>query len=516
MRLQITQVILVICCLMGGTFVLCEEVEEMFLIADQIKTISCLSPTRVVISKPEICDVISVSETEIVLSPKSAGVTTFFFWDKLGEHAFKIRVVPEDLKEIKRRIDSFLEEMGLKKVYTKISEIEGRVLLLGEVKTCKDKELLDTTLGALKAHTIDLIKIKERALVEIDVQVLELTEEAAKKLGFTWPGSLTIGETTEPIKEGCVGHPSGRWDKLWRITPWSRSKFFLTLKALISEGKARVLSRPKLVTLSGKEAKLTVGGEVPIVVISAGVGAASVEYKEYGIVLNIKPIVEEKDKIYLAIKTEVSDIEDYIKEAYYLVYPFTKRIAETELYVEDGQTLYIGGLIAQKTKESLSKVPWLAEVPILGAFFRSRSTTRGKDLELFITLTPTIVSGREEVVEEAALRPEELPEIISPIYESIPHPLRGYVYTLKKKILYAVTYPKLAREAGFEGIVKLSLHILSDGRLQEVLVKESSGYRVLDDAACEAAKKISPSPEFPPQTDLKELWIDIPIVFRQD
>jgi len=508
-KLQI--IFFIICCLLFTASAFPEEFEEISLVVGQVKTISCLSPTKVVISKPEICDVSSVSETEIVLSPKAVGVTTFFFWDKFGEHAFKIRIVPEDLKEIKKRIDSLLGEMGFRKVYTKISEIEGKILLLGEVKTSKDKELLDAILGALKVYAIDLIKIKERALVEIDVQVLELTEEATKKLGFTWPDSLTVTETTAP--EGM------RWDKLWRISGWTRTAFSLTLNLLIEERKARVLSRPRLVTLSGKEAKLLVGGEVPVITTTVGIGATAtptVEYKEYGISLNIKPTVEEKNRIHLVLNTEVSEVGLPVSTQHALAYPLSKRSAQTELYVEDAQTLYIGGLIEQKMSGDLKKVPWLAEVPILGAFFRKKDTKIGEDVELFITLTPTIVSGKEEVIKEAVLRPEELPEIISPAYESIPFPLRGYIYAIKKRLLGSVSYPDLARKAGLEGVVKLNLHILSDGRLQEVLVKESSGYRVLDDAACEAAKRISPYPEFPPQTDLKELWIDIPIIFRQD
>jgi type II secretory pathway component GspD/PulD (secretin) len=184
---------------------------------------------------------------------------------------------------------------------------------------------------------------------------------------------------------------------------------------LIQEGKARILSRPRLSCQSGKEAKLVVGGEVPVLSGSitpgtsgsSSVGAttgATVEYKEYGVILNIKPRLEESGRIHLNLDVNVSEVGDPVSTSYALAYTMTKRTATTELFLNDGQTMALGGLIKKKSSEDLRRMPWLSDIPVLGMFFRQRTTKEGwksdtdkvNDTELFITLTPRLVGQAEK------------------------------------------------------------------------------------------------------------------------
>jgi pilus assembly protein CpaC len=384
-------------------------------------------------------------------------------------------------------------------------------------------------LGALKEKTVDLIEIKEEeAIVDIDVQVLELGKGAQKQLGLAWPTSVTLTEPAGRFKATLAGIP----DAFFRISEWTRGTFSATLSFLESEGKARVLSQPRLACQSGKEAELVVGGEKPIFTTSvAGTGATGtgVEYKEYGIKLKIKPSVTKDKRIKLALNVEVSELESTTAEylgtsgdATAKAYPLKKRSASTELFLNDGQTMAIGGLIKQKTVEDLSKFPWLADIPVLGLFFRSRSRTYGGgmsekgDSELFIILTPTIIAAKEQAEKTPVSKAggETKPPLGR--QENISAELKDYINAVQLKIMNAIYYPEEAEELGWEGTVGLVLRLASDGNLKEARILQSSGYKLLDEAALEVVQKQTPYPVFPKQIKLEELRIQVPVVYRRD
>ena len=370
--------------------------------------------------------------------------------------------------------------------------------------------------------------------MEIDVQVLELDKDATKTLGFTNPLSNTVTLT----EVGSEGLTSAGWNRVFRVADIKRSPALAwTLDALIVEGKARVLSRPRLACQSGKEAELSVGGEKPIFttqVASAGGQGTSVEYKEYGMKLKIKPTVTDDGRIKIALNIDISEIgtADTIGASgspTAKAYPLTKRTVSTELYLDDGQTLAIGGLMKQKIEEDVTKTPWLGDLPILGPLFRKKSTKSGGgagergNVELFITLTPKIVGAKSdkgfpprEEKKEAAPSAINLPAAGPDTEENVPEEMKNYAGIIQKRILNTMVYPPAAKEAGFHGTVKLSLHLSYLGQLIDVAVKKSSGYKILDDNAVASTRKLGSYPPFPASIAKKDIWVDIPIVYRLD
>lgn len=501
-------------------------IEEMKLIVGQTKVISTRLPTRVIVGNPQVADIADVTKSEITVSAKSPGTTTLIFWDVFGEQSIKIKVLAEDMQLIKDRADLLLKNLNLPEVYTQSAEDEAKVLLLGNVKTSQDRERVAAALETLKDKVVDLIVVKEEeTVVEIDVQVLELDKDATNTLGFSWPGSVTIStdQTAGTTYTGIT--PSG-WSAFFKITNWSRIPFEFKLDALIQEGKARILSRPRLACQSGKEAELLVGGEKPIMtteVTSGGGEGTSVEYKEYGIKLKIKPTVAEEERIKLSVNVEVSEVGTAetlgggTAGTTAKAYPLVKRTASTELFLNNGQTLSIGGLIKQKSEEDLRRMPWLSDIPVLGAFFRKRATTIGGgagergSTELFITITPTIV-GKEVKQAEKKITPVSR----APVSQTPTDPVLGYTQIIQKRITENLTYPATAKQAGFQGTVKLSLHLSYLGNLLGAVVKDSSGYKILDDNAVSIATSISSYPPFPPSIKQTELWVDVPIIYQLD
>jgi pilus assembly protein CpaC len=506
--------------------------EEIKLYMGEVKVLPVNGLARIVIGNPAIADVVNVSNTEMTISPKAPGTTTLVFWDLYGEQSYKLKVFAEDIQEAKRRIDNLLAQLNLPAVTTQAAEDEGKVLILGSVKTPQDREKITLALGPLKVKTVDLLNVKElETAVEIDVQVLELDKDATTTLGFTNPlsGTVTLTEV------GSQSLTSVWWTKVFNIGGGvQRSPAFAwTLDALVKEGKARILSRPRLACQSGKEAELSVGGEKPIFtteVASAGGAGTSVEYKEYGIKLKIKPTVTDDNRIKVALNVDISEVgtADTIGAAgspTAKAYPLTKRTVATELFLDDGQTLAVGGLIKQKLEEDVIKTPWAGDLPFIGALFRKKTTKVGGgtgekgNTELFITLTPKIVGENSAKVPQEGKKETTSKATISvPVdtQENVPQEMRGYAGIIQKRILDNIIYPASAKEAGFQGTVKLSIHLSYLGQLIDVVVKKSSGYKILDDNAVFSTRKLISFPPFPTSIDKKDLWIDIPVVYRLD
>jgi pilus assembly protein CpaC len=508
--------------------------EEIKLYLGQVKFIPVNDPKRIVIGNPDIADVVNVTKSEITLTPKAVGSTTFAFKDASGEQSFQVRVCPEDMTETKRRIDNLLAKLNLPEVYSKAEDEEGKILLLGRVELPQDKEKITLALGPLKDKTTDLVTVKEEeSIIEISVEVLELDKGATSTLGFTWPASMTLS-MDQVAGSTYTGTPLTRFGSLFTHEKFSRSVFEWKLDALVQEGKARILSRPRLACQSGKEAELLVGGEKPIftttVAATTGATGTEVEYKEYGIKLKIKPTLTDDNRIKVALNIEVSELEsttpEYIGSATAptaKAYPLTKRNTSTEVLLNDEQVLAIGGLIKQKSSEELRKLPWFADLPIIGFAFRQRTTTKGSgyntkgDTELFITLTPKIVMAKKEMPKSDKEEVKTKPVPASaPIVERMSDPLQEYTKSIQRRIVGDLVYPAAAKEAGFQGTVKLALHISNRGELLETEVRNSSGYKLLDDNAVATAQEIVAYPPFPPSLNLKDLWVEIPIVYQLD
>jgi pilus assembly protein CpaC len=395
---------------------------EETLYQGEFKPISVNTPTRVVIGKPEIADILAVSAKEIVVVGKGAGSTNLIWWDEKGEHHVAIKVLTEAMGYVNSRIKDLIKELNLPLISTEPSDSEGKVLLLGSVKTKDDMERIKTALGGLFAKTTNLIQIEEeKTIIELEVEVIEVDKGSTKAMGMDWLLSGGNPIFTEPA----------RWSKLadipnslFRVSEWTHDQLKMTLNLMVQEGKAKILSRPKLACQSGKEAELLVGGEKPIMTTQAGSATTgnttTVEYKEYGIKLKMAPALSADGKIKLGLNVDVSDIGEAeilgkADEPTARAYPLIKRSTSTQLYLNNGQTLAISGLIKQKTEEEMKKFPWLAEVPILGVFFRTRTTTKGEgtaklgDTELVIMVTPSIVEDRSLEKREAEKKNQNKP-----------------------------------------------------------------------------------------------------------
>ena len=521
----------------GDSYTADDNSELLKLYLGEVKVLSASTPSRIVIGNPSVADVTNVTKNSITLTPKSAGTTTLVFWDNFGEQSYRLKVFSEDINNAKSRVDNLLSKLNLPEVYSQAAEDEGKVLILGRVKSSQDRERVFTILGGLKNKIVDLVQVKEEeSLLDIDVQILELNKDATSTLGFSWPGSVTLTEVGSP----ALAAAGTGWGTVFKVSNIGRSvagtanPFTLKLDALVQEGKARILSRPRITCQSGKEAELLVGGEQPIfttqIAATTGSSGTSVEYKEFGIKLKIKPTLTPEKRIKLSLNVEVSDIGTVqsigstgggTTTTTAQAYPLSRRSAVTELYLDDGQTMAIGGLIKKKSEEDVRKTPFLSNIPVLGALFRQKTTKEGGgtasrgDSELFIVLTPRIAYLEQEKFPQSKTKDEVQPEEMENAQAEQPvESVTQYAGIVQERVLSSFTYPQELKESGDQGTVKLRLHIAHTGELLDVVVVEPSGYQLLDDQAVSMAKNITSYPPFPVSIEDQELWIDIPVTFQ--
>jgi pilus assembly protein CpaC len=490
------------------------DFEDTDIFLGELRAVPADSPVRVAIDNPDIADIQKVTDTEVFIIGKSLGSTNLRIWSALGNtYSIPINVFEENLEEVTKRIQRIFDNLGFADYNLEVNKKEQKIYIYGKYPP-EIVEKIETALMPFRDKLINLMSPEEKnGLVQIDIQILELTKDAQKKLGFNWMESLTFKEAPSP---GATTKTAKFGDLFNLQSSWTRDIFQTKVDLLESEGKLKVLSRPKLVCINGKEAKLLVGGEVPVVSQTTNeVGqSTSVEYKEYGIILNILPLIISDNEVKTTIETEVSDVVlESAKGAAVVngtVIPaFEKRTATTELYLKNQETIFIAGLIKNKTEEDLKKIPGLGSVPILGAFFRGRDDS-SEEQELVISITPTIVKDKKEIKK---LSPDQEVEFVD---ASVPEKLNGYVYSLKRKILKAAEYPNLAKMAGYEGIVYLKIHVLASGQLKDCIVSNSSGYGILDTAAVKTVKDLAPFMKFPHDANIEEIWLDIPIIYKLD
>lgn len=193
-----------------------------------------------------------------------------------------------------------------------------------------------------------------------------------------------------------------------------------TLTALAQKNKVKVLSRPHILTADNQEARILVGAEIPIVTSQSDSGSQTdgdsvfrqnVEYRDTGVVVNVTPQVNSAGLVNMIISQEVSNIAGSTLQIEGIVSPsFTTRETETTVVVDSGETIVIGGIIAESKTEDRSGVPFLMDLPVLGQLFRARSNSLTRT-ELIILITPYVVRDRQEarsVTEEFKARIDDV------------------------------------------------------------------------------------------------------------
>ena len=239
--------------------------------------------------------------------------------------------------------------------------------------------------------------------VSLEAKIVAISKDASQDLGVEWswqshrqPLERSWRQRWE--QESYIKDPNGSTIR-YGIGPGALGyNVYLDAKvdALVTSGKAKLLSRPNITTLQGHEAVIEIGGEVPVPeqTTANNITTNSIKYRKAGIILRYTPRVNEFGDITASVHTEVSSplYVDDIK-----AYRFQTRSADTNVRLRDGETMVIGGLIGSEEAQRLSKIPFLGDLPILGHFFRHTSKSNTES-ELLIFLKARILEDKDMIV----------------------------------------------------------------------------------------------------------------------
>jgi pilus assembly protein CpaC len=240
-------------------------------------------------------------------------------------------------------------------------------------------------------------------MIYFDVRITEFAKDDVEELGVNWSTSIngpsfafSSDQRTNPYFRGQFPSDSGTFDDLndavgntgtngyWGIATEITSR----INFLEKNGSALTLASPRLSARSGGVAELTVGGEVPVV--TSSINGPSVEYKEFGIILNISPQIYGSDRVAAKVMAEISQLDKANQVGDYPA--FKTRRTDNEVQLKIGETLVLSGLVNKDTQQTYEGVKWLQDIPVLGPFFRNKSF-KGGQTELVIFITPELMTG---------------------------------------------------------------------------------------------------------------------------
>jgi pilus assembly protein CpaC len=284
--------------------------------------------------------------------------------------------------------------------------------------TVSSQAVADRATALLQGVTKNVVNNLRAKPAPVDKQILlrvkfaELNRNQIQQFGLNLvstgaantPGSVTTGQFSPPrptnlqgVIPGSVAGTTSQFtlsDALNIFAFRPDVNLAATIRALQQQGYLQILAEPNLLTSNGKEASFLVGGEFPVPVLQGGAnaGAVTVQFREFGIRLTFNPQLTENGTLKMYVKPEVStiDLANSITMSGFTIPALATRRVESNIELGPGQSFVIGGLIDDRTTDNLSRIPGLANIPLLGALFRSRSENRSKT-ELIVVVTPEIV-----------------------------------------------------------------------------------------------------------------------------
>jgi pilus assembly protein CpaC len=386
---------------------------------------------RIAVGNGALLTAAALDGKEVILFANGVGTSSLFVWNEDGRYQrLKVSIVPGDTSRYAREIAAFL-----------LTIPKARASIIGDKVIVEGDDLSDSDLGRidlLAARYPQIVNFTNRLgfeqMVMIDVKVVEFPVTVLRELGLKWgsAGGAAIGGIWAPLTRGSGGpyqvnivtgqgnappisNPDGSGNGL--VLPGGlniRSAINLglnaTLNALAQEGKTTILAEPQLSARNGSKANFLAGGEFPYTVST--INGPTVQFKPYGVKLDILPRADRNGTIRATIDTEFSQIDTSVTSP--AGPALLSRKTSTEFNVRSGETIVLSGLVQRESSTSVDKVPYLGELPVLGALFRSKRF-QDKETELVIFVTPTLVDSRTPgIVDRVQQANERLDQQLGP------------------------------------------------------------------------------------------------------
>jgi pilus assembly protein CpaC len=374
--------------------------QRLQLYVGETRTLSA-DPVRMAVGNGRVLSVSVVDRRQLLLLGEAAGSSVLQLWFRDGtEQRIAIDVSATNLDALRDEVAMLLE--GVTGVATRIAG--GRVVLEGEGLSAAARGRVAAVAVLYPNQVVDFTgRLGADLTVQIDARIIEIRQGSLRDLGVRWrsevngPNAAVIADlaVNDLFRPGAADAPRGAESvppgaRVWPprgYLGWS-AVLDSRLALLEQRGLLTVLAEPSLSCRSGGAARFVSGGEFPIPVVG-GNGSADVEFKEYGVILDVKPVVDASGIIFARVETELSQIDP--SQTVLGVPGLLKRRSATDVTLREGETLVIAGLVSRLDAVDRQSVPGLGRVPLAGRAFRAdqRRTERS---ELVILLTPRIVT----------------------------------------------------------------------------------------------------------------------------
>lgn len=367
---------------------------------------------RVAVGDPNIADVSVINRRELLITGKALGITSLMVWSTKDGLPKEYRIRVSGVKDPLRttvpdpELKGAVIDQGLALDGSLPNLLAHRRAKNTSVQGSKDGKVADRSSVQLETQVMTDVKIAEvsrRTLQQYGFNIYGFNSHGS--LGVSPPGAQN-GLSNSQLQTGTVPSAFTPVQNAFNILLGSSYYNITTMLSLLEQkGLARTLAEPSLMATSGQTASYLAGGEFPIPVAQGGSssGSITVTYKEFGVRLNLTPTVLSRNRISLKVAPEVSDIDFSagIQIGGVAVPSLIVRRTDTTVELGDGETFVISGLVSSNLVNNVNKLPWLGDIPVLGAFFKSTSINR-EDKELVMVVTPHLV---RPLAREAKLPP---------------------------------------------------------------------------------------------------------------
>jgi pilus assembly protein CpaC len=388
---------------------------------------------RAQVGNPELLAFTVISETEVQLHAKKAGITTVNLWNDKDEVYTVDVIVTGDVRELEGLLKTQFPTASIKLFPTQASTlvVSGYVDQPDHVNTIM--QIAEDYYPKVINHMI----VGGTQQVLLHVKVMEVSRTQLKTLGFdfaafsgesfgasTVSGLITKANPVASIFRAGGSFTSSGAETLQFGIVNDPSGFVGFLEALKKEDLLKVLAEPNLVTVSGRPASYLVGGEMPYPQ-PTGFGNISIAFKPFGTQLDFVPIVLGNGSVRLEVRPQVSELDPTLSIFVNgtAVPGFRERMVDTGVEMQFGQTLAIAGLLQQRTENTKRGVPYLMDLPYVGAAFR-RNSTRINEVELLVLVRPELVE---------AMDPDQVPQCAPGLSSQTPDDCglywKGYIET---------------------------------------------------------------------------------------
>lgn len=363
---------------------------------------------RIAVGDPQIADIDVIDDRQLLITPKKPGVTNLMLWHGADSTApdFQAELMVTASASLQRHALDQLEEVGLH-----VSEAGEKLKLTGKIETLEAHHQALMVLGDKSESAIDSSILDFDTQVQIDIKIVEVSRRRMQNAGLflgkntanttlalSTPGNLSGVGGFESAGEGALSLLSSGFfphAQAFNFLYGNASEGILGVVSILeNNGFAYTLAEPSLMATSGQSANFLAGGEFPIPVPQGGAqsGSNTIRFKEFGVRVSLTPTVLDRNRIALKVAPEVSELDFTagIQSGGVAVPALRVRRTDTSISLGDGESFVISGLVSQNTLASVDKFPWLGDIPVLGAFFRSTHIDRN-DRELIMVVTPHLV-----------------------------------------------------------------------------------------------------------------------------